>query len=919
MLVITPGVHLGAYEVVALIGAGGMGEVYRARDPRLGRDVAIKVLPPAFSADPERLQRFEQEARAAAALNHPNILAVYDIGQHPSEGSGPAAPYIVSELLEGETLRERLQQAPATVRSAGGEAIDQSALPVRRAIEYAVQIAHGLAAAHEKGLVHRDLTPENICVTSDGRVKVLDFGLAKLTQAEPSAIGASVAPTSPPHTQAGVVLGTTGYMAPEQVRGLATDHRSDIFAFGAILYEMLGGQRAFRGDTTVDAMTAILKEDPLELPAAERHIPPALARIVDRCLEKNPGARFQSTGDLAFALEALSGHSGATEAVVGAAAIPGTRTRLAWVLTAIFAVAFLAAGASAARMYLQRAPADAVVYRTLILPPAGVNWSSAIPALRFVLSPDGRRLAFVATGTDGRTLLWVRPTDALEARALAGTENVVMPFWSPDSRFIAFNAGGYLKRIDVSGGPPLTVAESIGNNQGSWNQDDVILFAPRAGPLYRVPASGGTPSPVTTLDAASGDVQHWNAFFLPDGRHFLYHVVGSKTRGANDARAIYVGSLDPTEKPRLLLEGGSNAQYASGYVLFMRDDTLMAQAFDADRLELTGNAATVAADVQIGGNTGRTGAFSVSQTGVLAYQTRSGDGSSRLFWFDRTGKQIAALGDQADYGGVELSPDGTRAAVNVLDPARRTRDIWLYDVARGLRTRFTFDPAEDDFPVWSPDGSQIGFGSARMGQFDLYVKPSSGAGTEELLYHEARSVSPSSWSPNGHSLLYFYSAAGPQGSDLRVLPLSGDRKTSVFLQTPFNEDAGTFSSDGRWVAYQSNESGRNEVYVAPFPGPGGKWQISTAGGASPRWRRDGREIYYLAPNNRLMAAPVSGEGSAFQVGVVQSLFEARPRPGVLARPYDVSADGQRLLVNTLVQEASAPITLVVNWTAALKK
>ena len=586
-------------------------------------------------------------------------------------------------------------------------------------------------------------------------------------------------------------------------------------------------------------------------------------------------------------------------------------------LVAILAVVALAAGASAAVMYVRRAPADTHVYRALILPPDGVNWSIRTPALRFALSPDGRRLAFVATGPDGRTLLWVRPLDTLVAQPLAGTDGVAMPFWSPDSRFIAFNAGGDLKRIDASGGPPLTVTETIANNQGSWNRDDVILFAPRAGPLYRVPASGGTPSAVTTLDAASGDTQHWNSFFLPDGRHFLYHVVGSKTRGPNDARAVYVGSLDPAEKSRLLLEGGSNAQYALGYVLFMRGDTLMAQRFDADRLELTGNAVTVAEGVQIGGVSGRTGAFSVSQTGVLAYQTGAGDVRSQLIWFDRSGKQIAALGDQADLGGVELSPDGTRAAVNILDPGR-ARDIWLYDVARGLRTRFTFDPGEEGSAVWSPDGSRVAFTSQSQGSA-LYVKASSGAGNVELLLDEALSASATSWSPDGRTVLYFNGLQATAGNDLRVVSLSGDRKGLVFLQTPFNEVGGKFSPDGRWIAYQSNESGRNEVYVAPFPGPGGKWQISTAGGAYPRWRRDGRELYDLAPGNRLMAALVSGEASAFQVGVVRALFELRARPGVNGHPYDVSADGQRFLVNTLMQDVtSAPITIVVNWPAGLK-
>jgi Tol biopolymer transport system component len=896
---LAPGVRLGPYEITGPIGAGGMGEVYKARDPRLGRDVAVKILPPAFSTDRERLSRFEQEARAAAALNHPNILAVHDIGTHDNSS------YIVSELLEGETLRERLN---------GG------ALPVRKAIEYAVQIAHGLAAAHDKGITHRDLKPENVFITIDSRVKILDFGLAKLTQAESPLAGVSDLPTTPPNTVPGVVLGTIGYMAPEQVRGQQADHRSDIFAFGAILYEMLSGQRAFRGETAVDTMSAILAKDPPDLPA-DRHIPPALGRIVDRCLEKSPAARFKSADDLAFALEA-STHTGSADPVVAGVAAPRKRERMAWMV--IVALACLAAGALVALLSVPRAPVDTTIYRTVILPPEGVNWSRAVPAVRFALSPDGRRLAFVATGADGRTLLWVRAMDTLVAQPFAGTDGAVMPFWSPDSRFIAFSAGGFLKKIDASGGPPITVAEVTGNNQGSWNRDDVIVFAPRGGPLYRVSASGGgTPSPVTTLDEASGDRQHWNSFFLPDGRHFLYHTVGSKERGPLDARGVYVGSLDSTEKSRLLLEGGSNAQYALGYVLFMRDDTLMAQPFDADRLELTGEAVPVAQGLQIGGVTGRTGAFSVSQTGVLVYQAGSGDIRSQLIWFDRTGKQMATLGDQADHGGVELSPDGARAAVSILDPARRTRDLWLYDVARGLRTRFTFDPAEEGSAVWSPDGSRIGFNSARKGTLALYVKAASGAGNEEPLLDDALNLIPTSWSSDGRSVLYFNTQGGSlSASDLRVLPLSGDRKAAVLLQTPFNEGNGRFSPDGRWTAYQSNESGRNEVYVAPFPGPGGKWQISTAGGSFPRWRRDGRELYYLAPDNNLMAASVSGDGAAFQVGVVRALFEVRVRavPVGGGYPYDFSADGQRFLVNTLMQEAaSAPITVVVNWTAALPK
>ena len=787
-----------------------------------------------------------------------------------------------------------------------------------------MQIAHGLTAAHNKGITHRNLKPENVFVTTDGLVKILDFGLAKLTEAQPAMAGLSALPTAPPDTLPGMILGTVGYMAPEQVRGEAADYRADIFAFGAVLHEMLSGQRAFLGATTVDTITAILKEDPPDLPITERHIPPALVRIVDRCLEKNPAARFQATSDLAFALEGLSSQPERSEVSAGVAAIPTRRSheRLAW---ALFAVAFVAAVALGTMGYFRRTPVDATVSRTSILPPDGVNWSSVVPAIRFALSPDGRRLAFVGTGPDGRTLLWVRPLDALVTQPLAGTEDPAMPFWSPDSRFLAFNAGGKLKKIDVSGGLPVTLADGVTNNQGSWNPDDVILFVPGGSKhsLYRVSASGGTPTPATTLDTASDDIEHWTAFFLPDGRHFLYLALGSKTNSL-EARAVYVGSLDPTEKPRLLLQGGSNAKYASGSVLFMRDTTLMAQPFDVKRLELTGEAVPVAERVQIGGASGRTGAFSVSQTGVLAYQAQTDVGSQPV-WVDRTGKQIGVLGDPADYGdygGIELSPDGTHVAVSLRDSATLTNDIWLFDAARGLRTRFTFDPANEISSIWSPDGSRLVFDSNRKGPGELYQKASSGAGNEDVLLADNVAKRPVSWSPDGRFILYVRFPGGSTVDHLWVLPLFGDRKPFPFLQTPFNETHGQFSPDGHWIAYQSSVSGRAEVYVAPFPGPGGKWQISTVGGRFPRWRRDGKELFYLAPDNRLMAATVNGQGSAFEVGAVRPLFQAGTRTAgdPAAYPYDVSAGGQRFLVNTFLdQAAQAPITIVQNWTAGLKR
>ena len=879
-----------------------MGEVYRARDSRLGRDVAVKVLPTWFSADPERLSRFEQEARAAAALNHPNILAVYDVGQH--DGS----PYIVSELLDGETLRERL---------IGG------ALPVRKAVECAVQIAHGLAGAHEKGIIHRDLKPENIFVTSDGRVKILDFGLAKLTEAEPSASGITALPTSPPKTLPGVILGTIGYMSPEQVRGLAADPRSDIFAFGAILYEMLSGQRAFRGDTTIDAMTAILKEDPPDLPTAERHIAPALARIVDRSVEKNPRARFQTASDLAFALEALSSHPEISGAVATVPERP-SRERLAWML---FAVALVLALATGALIYVGRGSVDLHVYRYSIqppidarLPPLTVGGGS--PAGNFNISPDGRRLAFAAIGPDNQRLLWIRQLDALTAQPLSGTEDARAPFWSPDSRFVAFFAQDKLRKIDTFGGSPSTLCDvpktGLGpaGSGGTWNDDDVILFASESNVIFRVSASGGVPVPVTTLNEERGETWHNWPFFLPDGRHFLHFALGSKTGGIFDANGIYVASLDSDERT-LLIPGGSNAMYAQGRLIFLRDPTLMAQPFDVSRLELSGEAVPIAEDVALGGSSRRNGAFSVSETGVLAYQTGSIPVRSQLVWLDRQGKQLATLGDRADYGDVELSPDGTRAAVSILDVAKRTRDLWIYDVLRGGRRRFTSDPASELSPVWSADGTTIVFESNRRKNVDLYQKGTSGVEPERAILESDGLERAWSWSHDSRYLLY---QIGDKSSDLSVLPLFGDRRPFSFLSTEFTVSRGRFSPDGLWVAFTSDESGRLDVWVAPFPKADRKWQISTAGGSWPRWRQGSKEIFFLAPGNTLMTAGVNGQGSAFAVGAVQPLFKIDARPGQ-GSPYDVSPDGKRFLVNTLVEELpeSPPITIVVNWTAALRK
>ncbi len=922
---LSAGTRLGQYEIISPLGAGGMGEVYRARDTKLGRSVAIKVLPEAVATHPDRIARFEREAKVLASLNHPHIAALF--GMEESAGRH----FLVMELVEGETLAERIASPNASGRGH---------LRVEDALKVAIQIAGALEAAHECGIIHRDLKPANIKITPDEVVKVLDFGLAKATEGDRAGQDLSQSPTvSFGGTREGTILGTAAYMSPEQARGKPVDQRTDIWAFGCVLYEMLTGRLAFSGETVSDAVAAILSREPdwLALPA---ETPESVRRLLRRSLEKDPKRRVHHIADARIELEetlpqpSASGHLMSTDLsapIVTNGARARARVRLAWIAAATLSVAAIIAALALGRVgFIDRSAVDARVYRSSIILPEGTqipgDRSSANlgPAGRFALSPDGRRLAFVARrDAAGLSMLWVRPLDAVVAQSLAGTEGATYPFWSPDSRFVAFLAQGKLKKIGVAGGAPLTLCDASLGATGAWNRDDVILFTPKGGsPLYRVSASGGTPSPVTTFDAANGDAQHWFPFFLPDGRHFLYSTLGSKRVGATDPRGVYVGSLDPKESSTLLLQDGSHAKYAEGHLIFLRGTTLMARPFDANRRELHGEAEPLAEQVQTtsGSVTGAAGAFTVSETGVLAYQTGSGVVRSQLVWFDRGGKQIGLLGDQADYSDVELSPDGRRLAVSVLDPAAGTRDLWLYDVKRELRTRFTFDSANEFESIWSPDGDRLAFARSK-GSVDLYEKPSSG-GSEDVLLEGGLGKFPSDWSPNGRFILYIAGGAAIARSDLLVLPLFGDKKPFPFLETSFTETRGRFSPDGRWIAYASDESGQFEIYVARFPEPGERRRVSTAGGVWPRWRRDGREIVYLAPDNTLTAATVNGEVARFEVGAARPLFAVRPRPQVTLGdyPYDVSADGKRFLVNTLVEETtSSAITLVVNWTAGLKK
>jgi Tol biopolymer transport system component len=894
---ISPNMRLGRYEIRSQLGSGGMGEVYLARDPKINRDVAIKVLPAAFSSDSGRLRRFEQEAQAVGALNHPNILSIYDVDTH--EGS----PYLVSELLEGETLRQQLNGIP---------------FPVRKALDYALQIAHGLAAAHEKGIVHRDLKPENVFVTKDGRVKILDFGIAKLIAPRDGAEADTELATRILNTEPGTVMGTVGYMSPEQVRGQQVDHRSDIFSLGVILYEMLSGKRAFRGQSPIETLNAILKEDPPELSESNGQINAALERIVMHCLEKSPGLRFQSARDLAFGLEALSGLSSSRAMTAGLPLIaerPRNREGLAWIVAGVLLLGLMAAMPFAIA-HLRRAPEDVRVLKLSLLPPEKANIAGAgLPSL--ALSPDGRRLAFSAV-SEGKNLLWVRALDSSSAHPLPGTEldsGVSSPFWSPDSRFIGYFAGGKLKKIDVSGGPPQTLCDASGGSRGgTWNRDGVIVFASGPfGPLYRVAAAGGTPVAVTALDQSRSETAHRWPYFLPDGRHFIYFVRSAQP----EIGGVYVGSLDAKETKRLL-PSTLNAAYASpGFLLFIRNETLMAQRFDPDALQLTGDPFSVAEHVAYNLGLGR-GSFSVSENGVLVYHAGSGQ-INQLVWFDRGGKQIGSLGAAGLYYTLWLSPDERRAAVSLIGTQTGTSDIWLFDLTRDLPSRFTTDPAQDTNPLWSPDGSRIVFSSGREGVSNFYQKTANGAGNEEILLKSSEEKWPDDWSSDGKFILY--QTFNPKTNwDLWTLPMSGDRQPAPFLQTQFNEQQAKFSPDGKWIAYTSDESGGPEIYIQTFPTSGGRWRVSAGGGCQPSWRGDGRELFYIAADRKLMAVDVK-LGTSFETGVPQPLFDTRVLTLTDFRShYAVAADGQRFLINSTIEETRAsPISVVVNWNAGLKR
>jgi Tol biopolymer transport system component len=916
--VITAGTKLGPYEILEQIGAGGMGEVYRARDPKLGRDVAIKVLPEAFARDTERMARFQREAKVLASLDHPNIATIHGL----EESGGTRA--LVMQLVEGPTLADRIKAGP---------------IPVDEAIRIARQIADALEYAHERGIIHRDLKPANVKVTNDDAVKVLDFGLAKALEGDPSSFDISTSPTiSRMATMQGVLLGTAAYMAPEQAKAKTVDRRADIWAFGCVLYEMLTGKQAFTGETVTDTLASIIKEEPdwKLLPA---QTPMRVRVLLQRCLQKDPKQRLRDIGDARISLDEVL-----TDSVPSpGGAVPILRRAIPWALFGVTAFALAIVAWAPWRAATSSSPAEPVRFQILL--PEAVTFGAANT---FALSPDGRQLAFAAPGSDGVQRLWIRRLDSVEARPLTGTESPSIDtfFWSPDSRFIAFRSStvvgaggaGKLKKIAVSGGPAESLCDVNGNMAGgAWNRDGVIIVGTNGG-LTRVSAAGGSTSPLT-ITVTPGEA-HLFPQFLPDGRHFLYsRAFGPDEREKN---GIYLGSLDakPQEQAtKRLVAGTSQSLYvgpsdsASGYLLFVRDGTLLAQPFDAGRAEPSGEAVLLAEG--LGSYSGIVyGNFSASANGVLAYPGGNNAAPrNQLTWFDRQGKVQRTANAPSLIDAVNLSPDGNRAFV--FDASGRNPGLWLLDFSRDTKSRFTFGSSPAGEPtydaVWSADGNRVIFVSSRDGGFtSLFEKPASGTTDEVLLLKSGDIKHPRSWSRDGRFLLYDDFDAKTGKSGIWVLPMGGDKKATPVLRAEFDQGGAQISPDGRWMAYAADESGHSEVYVRAFSPDsgsvstaGGKWLISNGGGTDARWRADGKELYYLAPDGKVMAVELT-TSPTFQAGVPKELFQGPPLlfPFGAPRPsqWGATADGKRFLfVTPVASAAQTSLTVVLNWQAALKK
>ena len=887
------GFELGTYRIEAPIGEGGMGVVYRALDTKLNRPVAVKFLSTDL-ADAAARRRFQREAQLASSLNHPHILTVYDAGEF--EGR----QYLVTEFVDGGTLKSWAKQEPRNWR---------------QVVELLTGVADGLAAAHQAGILHRDIKPENILVAKNGYAKLADFGLAKA--AEGTENRDLTRTLTERHTRAGVIVGTIAYMSPEQASGKPLDARSDIFSFGIVLYEILAGRRPFTGATDLELLKTIIhgSTEPLGGEA-----PLALRNVVEKALEKDAADRYQTMREVVVDLR-RSLRPGKEERE----SAPQPQRQRSWLPWAVAAVMTVAA-AGVAAYFLTRPAAPVLTSQFTVESPQDMIFTN--PYAATAISPDGRFLVYGASAAaSAAPPLWLRPLDSLGARSLPGTEGANFPFWSPDSKSIAFFAGGKLKRVDIAGGAPLLLCDApiAGNGSvgGAWSRDGVILLGAPDG-LHRVPASGGVPVLLTKADAAGGELGHGYPQFLPDGKRLLYFVQS----GNPNTQGVYATSLDRPQDRVQILRTSAKAYYAPpvaghpAYLLWVGGQTLLAQRFDAGNLRTQGDPSPLAEDIALNANRA---AFWASDAGLFVYRSGNNYGNAKLVWIGRDGKRLESAGPEDSYDSLRFSPEGKRVAVGRHDSAGYD-DIWLLEFGRGVFTRFTFDPRDDRNPAWSPDSGQIAFSSNRSGFFQLYQKDSAGAGQDEQLTGGPDNKILSDWSRDGRYLLYT-ERAPRNGDDIMALPLEGERKPKVVLQTPFNEGGGVFSPDGKWIAYQSDESGRDEVYVRAFSAAaaaaGGKWQVSAQGGTRPRWRSDGKELFYLAQVNsarsaRMMAAGIRMTATSVETDAPRELFTLFAHPGI-ASPYDVTPDGQRFLVEELVATARlAPLTVVTNWQAGLK-
>ena len=882
-MALTSGTKLGPYEIQSTLGAGGMGEVYRARDARLERTVAVKILPVHLSDDPGAKQRFEREARAISSLSHPNICHLYDVG------SQDGIDFIVMEFLEGETLGDRLRKGPLTPE---------------QVLKHGIEICEGLEKAHRSGVIHRDLKPGNIMLTKMG-AKLMDFGLAKEVNAvSPPSSGLTASLSSPvagqPLTAQGTVVGTFQYISPEQLEGQEADARSDIFALGAVLYEMATGKRAFEGKTTASVIAAVLECDPAPISTIQPMSPPTLDRVVKACLSKDPDGRWQSAHDLASELQWIA-ESTSRPSAAGPTPIP-TQRRLLWAVLGLVVVAALAAG------FFLRTPESKPNLHVAINIPAGSHLALSKQA---VLSPNGQLVAMVLAEAEGKTRLWVRRMDLDTAQPVSGTDGAMGPFWSPDNRFLGFfTFERKLKKIALSDGTVQTLCDTGGGADldyfgGTWNRDGVIVFSLGNRGLYRVPASGGTPARIPI----EGDYR-WPDF-LPDGRHIL-----ALSNGA--AGGIFALSLEAEPVHSVLPQESSPPRYADpGYILFARHGNLLVQPFNPRTLRATGSAVTVAESAEPGPFS-----FSAAQGGLLHVQ----ESKTQLTWVDRKGNRLSTVGEPSYVSSPYISPDGKYAMASVTDHQAKTQKLWMFDFQRGTANPFTFGVGNDSYPVWSPDGQQVAFTSTREnGQEDVFLKPVSGGGGEQPLLTQNGDKEPDKWSPDGRFLMFDYRAAQGEGFDVWILPMFGDRKPFPFIQRKGNDAFAIFSPDGKWVAYQSDETGEAEIYVVPFPGPGGKWQVSKAGGGQAFWPR-GKELFYVSNDFQMIGVEFEVQGKNFLVGKSRKLFEGQSVGSSLSinpdasASVDVTGDGMRWLMVLPVDEPNAsPLTLTTNWMAELKK